>query len=150
MTNITRLQDARVFKKKGWPLNMPVEERTFSKEYSNHWFDLMNAYGRFMIATREYSDGTRAGSLGQWRRVKRRLADLHKEMAKCNGFVGKLLKGKSEQDKEECALLSFFPTERAIPFVEYWNSVIVAVDSGTPLTIKPGDSPRWTDEENSP
>jgi hypothetical protein len=37
---ITRLQDARVFKKLGKPLNMPVEDRTFSDEYSGRWFAL--------------------------------------------------------------------------------------------------------------
>jgi hypothetical protein len=36
---------------------------------------------------------------------------------------------------------------RAIPFVEYWQNAIEAVDAGTPLTIRPGDIPKWTDDE---
>jgi hypothetical protein len=38
MTNtpITRLEDARALKRMGVPLNTPIEDRTFSEEYSEH------------------------------------------------------------------------------------------------------------------
>jgi hypothetical protein len=152
---ITRLEDARVLRKIGAPLNMPIEERTFSPDYSNHWTDLTNAYAKFMIAVHEYSDGPRAGSPGKWRSVRRRLVALRKEMLNCDAFIGKLggivTPGtkpvfKSEQDAAECQVLLLFLTGRAMPFVEYWEGAIDAVDAGTALTIKPGDIPLWFDK----
>jgi hypothetical protein len=43
-TPITRLDDARVFKRLGWPTNMPVEDRTFSEEYNKRWSALTDAH----------------------------------------------------------------------------------------------------------
>jgi hypothetical protein len=36
---------------------------------------------------------------------------------------------------------------RAHPFVDYWINAFIAVDDGAALTIKPGDIPRWLDED---
>jgi hypothetical protein len=77
-------------------------------------------------------------------------------MRNCDAFVGKLSGTKkpgdvpvfkSEQDGHECLLLSRFLTERAIPFVEFWEGAIDAVDAGATLTIEPGDIPLWMDGE---
>jgi hypothetical protein len=153
---ITRLEDARVLRKMGAPLNIPIEYREFSREYSEHWFDLQNAHSKFMIAVYEFSDGPRAGSPGKWRLVKRRFVALGKEMLKCDAFVGKLggvvtpgdpLVFKSEQDAHECQLLSMFLTDRAMPFADYWQDAIEAVDDGIALAINPGDMPTWFDAE---
>ena len=72
-SSITRLEHARTLKRMHLPLNMPVEERTFSPGYSKHWADLMNAHGAFMIAVGKYSDGARASSTGKWRSEERRV-----------------------------------------------------------------------------
>jgi hypothetical protein len=145
---ITNLNDARELKSVGLPPNLPLVRKEFSREYSEHWIDLMNAHAKFMIAVREFSDGARIGSPGKWRLVKRRLDSLHKAMERCDNFIGKLSSNiKSEQDRHECALLSFFIADRALPFVEFWDEAIEVVDAGTPLTIKPGDVPIWNDPD---
>jgi len=137
---ITKLEDARALKRVNLPLNLPVEHRTFSAGYSEHWLDLMNAHGSFMSAVIEYADGPRAGSPGKWRLVGRRLDALRKGMLECDAFIAKL-------DKIEGQMLAWFLLERAMPFVAYWESAIEAVNGGTPLTIKPGDIPVWVDDD---
>jgi hypothetical protein len=77
MTNApTNLDDARELKAAGLRLNLPLEHRTFSQEYSEHWFGLMEARTRFMIAVLEFSGGVRSGSPGKWKLAKRRLGAL--------------------------------------------------------------------------
>jgi hypothetical protein len=137
--SITRLEDARTLKQMHMPLNMPVEERTFSPGYSKHWADLMNAHGAFVIALNEYVDGARAVSPGKWRLVKRRLMALDRAAVRCAEFAG------SQQDEPERALMAFFLQGRAAPFIQYWAEAIDAVDDGASLTIRPGDVPKWFD-----
>jgi hypothetical protein len=150
---ITDLDDARFLKRAGLPLDLPLTHREFSREYSEHWLGLMNAHSRFTIAVLEYSEGARSGSSGKWKLVKRRFGDVRKAMRDCDAFVSKLSGNvmppvfESEQDEHECSLLSYFLADRAMPFVEYWQSAIAAVDGGTSLTIEPRDMPKWIDEE---
>jgi hypothetical protein len=154
---VTQLDDARVLKKLGAPLTMAIERREFSQEYSERWFALMNAHTRFMIAVREYSDGPRAGSPGKWRLVRRRLVAVRKEMFNCDAFVGRLMSGivtpgtepvfESEQEQREYFVLSHFITERAMPFLAYWEDSIDTVSAGTGLMIRPGDIPAWLDDD---
>jgi hypothetical protein len=71
--SITRLEDARALKQIGAPLNTPIEGRTFTTECSRHWFRVMKAHADFMVAVRS---GKRAGTMGKWRALKRRLKAL--------------------------------------------------------------------------
>src|SRR5215831_238618 len=86
----TRLEDARALKQIGAPLNTPIEERTFPTEYSKHWFRLMKAHADFMIAVSEYSSEKRAGTIGKWRALNRRLKALEHEARRCDDFFAKL------------------------------------------------------------
>jgi hypothetical protein len=156
MTNstiVTDLDDARRLKRAALPIDLPLTHRQFSREYSVHWFDLMNAHNRFMIAMRKYSDGPRTGTPNQWKLVKREFNGVSKAIRQCDNLVGKLSGNvdppvfKSDQDGHERRILTVFLIERAMPFAEYWQSTIAAVDDGTPLTIRPGDIPKWVDEE---
>ena len=63
-TRITQLEDARQLKRMHLPLNLPITHRTFSADCARHWFDLMDAHGKFVAAVLEYLDGARAGSPG--------------------------------------------------------------------------------------
>ena len=155
MAKITRLEDARALKELNAPLNTPVEDRTFSEDYSRHWLALMDAQTEFMLAMHEYSHGARAQSPGKWKLVRRKLAALDKAAARCVDFLvglsgnvpdGAKLVFKTEQDQHEYALLGWFLAERAVPFIGYWREAIDAVEAGSTLTIAPGDIPRWTDE----
>jgi hypothetical protein len=87
---VTDLDDARQLERAGLPIDLPLTHREFSRAYSAHWFDLMNAHAHFAVAVHEFSDGARQGSPGKWKLVKRRLAGLSKAMQSCDAFVGKL------------------------------------------------------------
>ena len=148
-SNITRLEDARALKAMNLPLNMPVEKRKFSLEYSNHWVDLMNAHTDFMNAVGEYIQGPRAGTQGKWKLIRRRLTALDHAADQCVAFLAKLGSDvvppvfKAEQDEHEHAILGSFLTERAGPFIQWWGEAIDAVNAGAELTFKPGDVPPW-------
>jgi hypothetical protein len=162
MTDITKLEHARVFKKAGLPLDMQVEERMFSKEYTKHWFALMKAHHKFRIALNEAVAGPRAGSRTH-RLVGRRFVSLTKQMQICDAFVGKLLGGEqlskrkdgtaSEQDQHEGQLMAQFLTERAVPFARFWQDTFerhddaVRNNTSVDMFIPFSDIPPWTDED---
>jgi hypothetical protein len=151
MTKITNIEDARALKAENLPLDLPVEHRTFSPEYTRHWVRLMDAHGSFVRAINDYVAGPRAGSLGKWKLVRRRLTALDNTRGECLAFLSKLggdvepLVFKSEQDGHEHDVLRLFLSERAAPFIQYWGGVIDAVDAGVELQIEPGDIPPWID-----
>jgi hypothetical protein len=148
--NVTNLDDARYLRRAGLPLGLPLTHREFSRQYSEFWFGLMKAHTHFMFAVLTFSDDE---SPAKWKLVKRRFSGISKAMRSCDAFVGKLggrktpPAFKSQQDEHECRILSTFLVERAMPFAEYWQSAIDAVDDGTPLTIRTGDMPKWVDED---
>ena len=136
--DITKLENARVLKQMGAPLDTPVEERVCSLDYSRHWFALMDARDKFMVAVGEYAGSSpRAGSPCKWRLVRRRHTALDKAARRCVDLLGRL------QDVNERAILKSFLDQRAGPFIRFWADAIDAVDGGTPLTIRPGDIPPW-------
>ena len=101
---ITSLEDARHLKRAGLPLNMPVEKRTFSQKYSEHWFALMDAHGRFMLAVHKFADDQTAV---RWWSVQRRYVALDRAAIRCLDLVHELGGReaepvfKSEQDEHE-------------------------------------------------
>jgi hypothetical protein len=153
---VTQLDDARVLKKLGAPLNKPVVHREFRPEYTERWIELQNAYTRFMSALVEFVDGPRAGSARKWRHLVRRLDGMHTAMTECDALVGKLSGNvtppvfETDQDRGECLAMSFFLTERAMPFVDFWDDALDAVDAGTELMIRPEDIPPWLDADEAP
>jgi len=150
-SGITRLADARQLQRLQLPLKTPVEDRTFSRDYSQHWVGLMNAHGEFLSAVLEYSEGSPAGSSGKWRLIRRRLEALEEAARQCGKFVGRLGGNmvppvfKTEQAQHEHTLLMFFLTERAGPFIEYWRGAVDAVEAGAELMVRPSDIPPWCD-----
>jgi hypothetical protein len=149
MTEITNIEDARALKAVNLPLNLQVEHRTFSREYTRHWVRLMNAHGAFERAIEDYTAGPRAGSLGKWKLLRRRLDALESIGVDCLAFLNKLGGDvepqvfKSDQDRHEHDLLCFFLSERAVPFIQYWNEELDIVEAGCKLRIKQGDIPPW-------
>lgn len=114
---ITKLEHARAFKQMKMQLNTPVEQRTFSAEYSRRWFRLMAAHDEFLQAD---VTGTRAGSPGKWKLIRCKLLALDQAFSQCVALLGKLGGGvlppefKTEQDAHEHAFLGYFLTERAV------------------------------------
>jgi hypothetical protein len=139
--NITKLRDARVFKRRGWPLNMPVREATFSTEYSVRLLALHKAHDRFMSTL-----------LDKKQLRANKLKAIAAEMQKCDAFINKLTgvppgeepNFKTEQDKHECLIMSYFIAERALPFVNFWRDVLASGAGG----VNSMDVPKWYDEED--
>lgn len=145
MTKITNIEDARALKAANLPLNLPVEHRTFSREYTRHWVHLINAHDAFARAINDYIAGPRAGSPGKWKLVRRRLTALDNTRGECLAFLSKLggdvepLVFKSDRDEHEHCLLGLFLSERVAPFIQYWSGAIDAVDADCKLRIETSD-----------
>jgi hypothetical protein len=146
----TKLDDARELKRAGLPLNTPLEHRTFSQEYSEHWFRLLITLREFMVAAGKFCDGPR-GNAGRWNSLKRRFGGFRNALRDCDESIGKLSGNvtppafKSEQDEQECRILSDFLLNRATPYVTFWQNVTETVDGGVSQRIEPGDIPKWLD-----
>jgi hypothetical protein len=138
MDNITNIQDAKVFKRMGVPLNTPITEvHTFSKAYSKQWFGLMKAHDSFCDALANYIE---AQSLPTWKRVRKSFNGIVRETKRA-GLAG----GKFE-DPNEQRLLDAFLIQRAAPFIEYWLDALDAVEDGAELRITVADL-NWTEED---
>jgi hypothetical protein len=130
----TKLQDARAMKSMGAPLNSPIVEKQFSAEYDDHWSKLLNAYDEFKHCVTQYRNKP------QWKKLKRCLKELRQ--------IADTDITPTLTDEGEKAILNFFITQRAGPFLDYWDGCVAAVDGGTELRIRPGDVPKWTDDED--
>ena len=154
---ITDITDARYFKRKGLPLNSPVEHGTFSKEYSRHWVRLQKAYDELCGAMLAFIEASEHDvSFPKWKAFKRGVKALEKEADRCNAFVGKLCGMKSpsdkptcktEQDKHEAHIMSFFLRKRAVPTLIYFESIIFVAETAGEVRIRQEDIPLWHDPE---
>jgi hypothetical protein len=145
-TEITRLQDAKALKKMGAALNTPVVHREVSREFSRHWRSLVDAQLRFLNAVFRYARGQNA-SVYKRQQVGRRLDEITNAIRRSEAFVDRLSDAnRSDQDRHEQDILTSFLIERAVPFVEFWQEAIEALDNGVSLEIKPKDIPVWFDE----
>jgi len=135
---ITKLEHARTHQKMGVPLNTPVEEREFSKEYTRHWAKLVNAQRGFMWALGEFVAGPMYRDR-KWRQVCRNLTHLDAVATRC------IVKGRLHEI--ERALLREITRQRVIPFLEFWASVIDEVDRGEPVVLDLTGGPPWIEDE---
>jgi hypothetical protein len=56
--------------------------------------------------------------------------------------------GDPEDPKiQEVQVMAYFVTERALPFLNYWEDAFDAAENGG-MTVKPDDLPKWTDDED--
>jgi hypothetical protein len=133
-------------KKIGVRLDTPVEDRTFSAEYTKLWTALTKAHHDFMFAVSQYVTGPRSGSRGAGRLFQRRFVGLKNQMEKSDGFVARLGNSEAEQDREECQIMAYFLAQRALPFVRFWDDTIAATAEGRSITFQSGDIPPWYDE----
>jgi hypothetical protein len=152
---ITNLQDTKVMKRMGLPLNTPIEQRYFSRAYTKHWLQLVNAHRKFMVAICKLSkDGPEAATVRKWNLVRRRLREISEAIHSADIFIGKLGGNvnppffKRDQDEQEQHFLASLLIQRAIPFVEFWQEAIVMiVDEGTALEFGLDDLPLWFHED---
>ena len=137
--NVTDLQDAKFFKRRGLPLNTSIEHFEFSPGYTKRWLALNKAEAAFVTAFKECKPGI---SVGQWKQVKRRLKDLKKAMDRCHAFII----GRAK-NKDEANIMAWFLVNRAMPFVEYWQEAIATIDRRGTFKLNPADVPPWVDDE---
>jgi hypothetical protein len=134
----------------GVPLNFPVEDRTFSKEYETHWKKQLKAQYNFMKAIYDFIDGKEeaALSLRQQLLLLRKFKVLRREVRRCDAFITKRIDGDpADQKTQQVQVMDCFIRERAIPFINYWEDAFQAAERGG-MTIKPDDIPKWTDDED--
>jgi hypothetical protein len=153
---ITNLDDARILKRVGAPLNMRVEHLNFSEAYSRHWFALMNAQAKFQSAMFRFllDDEKRPA---KWWSARRRFIALEMEVDRTVEFWAVELGGnqpyeaapafKSEQDAREYHLLHYFISERVWPYLDFWRDAIDEAEAGNVPTFKLSDIPPWVDDE---
>jgi hypothetical protein len=159
---ITDITDARYLKREGLPLNTPITHCEFSKEWNRHWVRLQKAHDELcgaMGAMLAFIEASKHGvSFPKWKAFKRRFKALKKEAERCDAFVGKLCGIKSlsdkptptyktEEDEREAALMMFFLSQRVVPTLEYFESMIDAAEAGNTVRIRPEDIPLWFDPE---
>ena len=149
-----RLDDAQVLKKLGRPLNTPISHHAFSEAYSRHWFALMDATLSSRTPCSDFLDETQSPS--KWWSARRKFIALEQEADRCVGFWIALGGNtpldaapvfNSEQDAREYALLDFFISKRACPFLEFWQNVIEEAEAGNVPTFRLSDIPPWLDDE---
>ncbi|UPK33131.1 hypothetical protein IVB18_33610 [Bradyrhizobium sp. 186] len=83
---VIKLEDARLLKPMKMALNIPIEQRTFSAEYSRHWVRLMDAQSAFIQAVDKYTTGRRAGLLSTWKLMRRKLDAFAQQFSHCATF----------------------------------------------------------------
>jgi hypothetical protein len=135
---ITNLEDT---------LNMPVIHREFSRAFDRHWDGLAYAQIKFLISVFGYAADGQDASVRKRGQVGRRLDDITKAIRRSGAFTDKAGDAnRSDQDRYEQDILASFLIQRAVPFVEFWQEAIEALDDGVSLGIKPSDIPVWFDE----
>jgi hypothetical protein len=139
------IQDAKAMKRMS--ADTPVVHREFSLAFEKCWDGLVYAQLRFLNAVFGHPAYRQNASDRKRRQVGRRVDDITKAIRCCDALVGKLSgANRSNQDRHERDILASFLIQRAIPFVEFWQEAIAAVDDGASLQIKPRDIPTWFDE----
>jgi hypothetical protein len=128
---------------------LPIGVRPLSERYSARTCTVATDQVKFLLALHHYS---RAPSPRKWRLAKRRLTALGMAVSRCCDLVdmlgGDVPAGtepvfKTEQDQYEHKRLADFIATKALPFIEFWEKALAAVDAGAALPIEPKDVPVW-------
>jgi hypothetical protein len=134
--NMTR-QDTKALNKMGAALNSPGAHEKFGPALAKCQDRLVCAQLRFLNTVFRYARGKH--SFYKRRQVGRRLDDIREAIRRSDAFADRL------GDTNRSDLKSFL-SERAAPFVEFWQNAIEALDNGLPLEINPKAIPIWFDE----
>jgi hypothetical protein len=126
MSDVTSIQGARYLKRAGFPMNTPVEQRTFSASYSHCWFKMLKANERFVVALIEY--GERGGSQEAWRKVE---GALEKFVSAVSHFI----KYSELTDDGERAVIQAFAQQKFLPMSERWNAVADSFNAGEEIAV---------------
>jgi hypothetical protein len=119
----------------------------FSLEFIEHWNRLVYAQIRFLNAIFECADDWKRASVRKRQHVGYRLGEITKAIRRSDAFEGTVDNAHGpENDRSEHDILKSFLLLHAVPFVEFWQEAIEALDNGTSLKIKPRDIPIWFDE----
>ena len=130
MGKVTSIQDARIFKQHGWPLNTTVEQRTFSREYSRRWFAMVNANVDWVTALLDYSN---AISKRNWKRVGRAFEAFDRAVGRFADYHGETT------DDGERVIIAAVGQQTLQPIVDYWDTICQALNDGEAIEIKARD-----------
>jgi hypothetical protein len=116
---VTNISDAKALKQLGAPLNMSVEQRTFSLEYSKRWFEMLKRNRRLLVRLIEYQNDA---SAKRQRRVVRAAEELIKaiEYFRVTPPVG-----------QESQIIESFLQVNVARFTANW----AAMESGQPMQL---------------
>jgi hypothetical protein len=142
--HVTHPQDTHTEDPIGAPLNAPVVRWDFSRNFTRHWDGLVYAQVRLLNAVYDYAAVRQKACVRKRRTVGHRLDDIRRSVRWSEAFARSLDKAsRSDQDRCEREILARFLKKRAVPFVEFWQEAIEALDHGISLEIKPADIPIW-------
>jgi hypothetical protein len=124
--HITKLENAKAMRRMCMPLNTPVIERTFSKQYSRLWVRYMKACMAFARATLDHSKKCNRKS---WKRCD---AAFH-ELIEINNICVQSSENPKWDEGERGILLALHE-QKLWPFLE---EVAPAFEPGEPITLPP-------------
>ena len=142
--HVTNLQDAKMMNTE---LKTPIVHWDFSRKFSKHWAGLVYAQLRLLNAVFEYDEVRQKACARKRRKVGHRLDDIAKTIRGSEVFAGKRGDANQfDQDRNEQDILAHFLKGRAVPFVEFWQQAVEALDHGFSLDIERAEIPIWFDE----
>ena len=137
MSNITKLQNARIAKKMGSPLTLEFVDGVTSDGTNEQCSALDSAYYDFQRALGNHLEGQ---SRGRWKTLKRKLAIFATATDAAREFWA--ANRKVDPSAEVVGALAF----RADQFIAWWQQAIEVTESGEPLQVNPGDIPKYRDD----
>jgi hypothetical protein len=143
MSDPIDIEDAKAMKRMGLPLNTPIEHRVFQHETSKQFIRLWDDLAAFCLKMFDYNADPSEKSFKAWTRVLDKM-DRHAEAAL------KYAAGLKGGDHEaEGSLLYAFLSQRVVPFMEGWDEIFEAVESGEEVEIAPVSQWVWSPLERS-
>jgi hypothetical protein len=134
MSDLVNIEDAKVLKRMGLPLNMPVQHRQFAREGTKHYTALWSDLTAFCNAMYDYRDNSTEKNFKGWKRVLGKMRRRAKEL---------LAHADRLEDRHEAACLHAFIERKVAPFYDGWCEVFEALESGEPVTIRPINEWEW-------
>jgi hypothetical protein len=130
--HVTHLQDAKA--STGSPFDMKVTDRKFSREFNNHWDDLVIAQFEFVNFVFDCLE--KKYSARRWEKVHRLLGDLTDVICCSEAYASRLRDAtRSDQDNRERDILGVFLVHEGVPFLERWEEILIELDDGASLDI---------------
>lgn len=121
-----RIEDARLMRELGMPLNMPVVDREWSETAGNLFVEATNAKTTFYWA---FADHCKAPAP-----TKRLFNRMRKALDKLIG-IGNQVADFTSPDENEAWAMQGLLTSAIAPFVAYWQEALTSIEEGEGFSI---------------